>query len=431
MPEYLPRIVDRELELRLEASGATLIVGPKWCGKTTTGEQKAKSILKMQDPDKKDGYLATAAAKPSLLLKGENPRLIDEWQIAPVLWDAVRTAVDQRQEDGLFILTGSTSVDDKNIMHTGTGRIARMKMYPMSLYESGESNGQISLRALFQDALLDIDGVSSQLSIEQLIFAACRGGWPATLRRKNPEAQLLTARDYISNICESDISTVDGVQRNPTWTGLILRSYARNISTLAKKSNILKDVTANADSMTMPTLDSYLNALEKLFVIEDVEAWCPAIRSATTIRSGKKREFTDPSIAVAAMGLTPEYLEQASRWFSEQWGIAQTEYMQSMRACLAGARVPQWYFATNSERRIVAGAGVIENDFHPRTDLAPNLCALYVEPALRGHGLATQMLAFARKKGWELQGYSYEIGLNEFAISDSEEYVTQVTILVS
>ena len=315
MPEYLPRIVDRELELRLEASGATLIVGPKWCGKTTTGEQKAKSILKMQDPDKKDGYLATAAVKPSLLLKGENPRLIDEWQIAPVLWDAVRTAVDQRQEDGLFILTGSTSVDDKSIMHTGTGRIARMKMYPMSLYESGESNGQISLRALFQDALLDIDGISSQLSIEQLIFAACRGGWPATLRRKNPEAQLLTARDYISNICESDISTVDGVQRNPTWTGLILRSYARNISTLAKKSNILKDVTANADRMTMPTLDSYLNALKKLFVIEDVEAWCPAIRSATTIRSGKKREFTDPSIAVAAMGLTPEYLEQDLKTF--------------------------------------------------------------------------------------------------------------------
>ena len=315
MPEYLPRIVDRELELRLQASGATLIVGPKWCGKTTTGEQKAKSILKMQDPDKKDGYLATAAVKPSLLLKGENPRLIDEWQIAPVLWDAVRTAIDQRQEDGLFILTGSTSVDDKNIMHTGTGRIARMKMYPMSLYESGESNGQISLRALFQDAELDIDGVSSQLSIEQLIFAACRGGWPATLRRKNPEAQLLTARDYISNICESDISTVDGVQRNPTWTGLILRSYARNISTLAKKSNILKDITANADSMTMPTLDSYLNALKKLFVIEDVEAWCPAIRSATTIRSGKKREFTDPSIAVAAMGLTPEYLEQDLKTF--------------------------------------------------------------------------------------------------------------------
>ena len=151
----------------------------------------------MQDPDKKDGYLATAAAKPSLLLKGENPRLIDEWQIAPVLWDAVRTTVDQRQEDGLFILTGSTSVDDKNIMHTGTGRIARMKMYPMSLYESGESNGQISLRALFQDASLDIDGVSSQLSIEQLIFAACRGGWQRSRMARYPFMRSLKTQRWI------------------------------------------------------------------------------------------------------------------------------------------------------------------------------------------------------------------------------------------
>ena len=156
MQQYLPRIVDRELALRLEAFGATLIVGPKWCGKTTTGQQQAKSILRMQDPDKKAAYLATAEAKPSLLLKGDNPRLIDEWQIAPVLWDAVRTAVDIRQEEGLFILTGSTSVDDKKIMHTGTGRIARLKMYPMSLYESGESNGQISLKTLFDQPDADI-----------------------------------------------------------------------------------------------------------------------------------------------------------------------------------------------------------------------------------------------------------------------------------
>lgn len=315
MQQYLPRIVDRELALRLEAFGATLIVGPKWCGKTTTGQQQAKSILRMQDPDKKAAYLATAEAKPSLLLKGDNPRLIDEWQIAPVLWDAVRTAVDIRQEEGLFILTGSTSVDDKKIMHTGTGRIARLKMYPMSLYESGESNGQISLKTLFDRSDADIDGITSPLSIEQLIFAACRGGWPATLRRKSYEAQLLTAREYITNICESDVSTVDGVQRNPVWTSLILRSYARNISTLAKKTNILKDVSANADGITAPTLDSYLNALERLFVIEDIDAWCPAIRSATVIRSGKKRGFTDPSIAVAAMGLTPEYLEQDLKTF--------------------------------------------------------------------------------------------------------------------
>ena len=315
MPEYLPRIVDDELTLRLEAFGATLIVGPKWCGKTTTGEQKAKSILRMQDPDRRDGYLATAATKPSLLLKGANPRLIDEWQVAPVLWDAVRTDVDQRQEEGLFILTGSTSVDNSKIMHSGTGRISRMKMYPMSLFESKESNGEISLKALFDHPDMDIDGIASELTVEKLIFAACRGGWPAALRRKSDVAKLMIAKDYLNNICESDISTVDGVQRNQTWTNMILRSYARNVSTLAKKTNIYRDVAANADSMTLQTMDTYLNALEKLFVIEDVEAWCPAIRSATTIRSGKKRGFIDPSIPVAALGLTPEYFQSDLKTF--------------------------------------------------------------------------------------------------------------------
>lgn len=171
------------------------------------------------------------------------------------------------------------------------------------------------MKALFDDPALDIDGITSDLSIEALIFAACRGGWPGALRRKSDTAKLLIARDYINNICESDISTVDGVQRNPVWTSMILRSYARNISTLAKKTNIFRDVSENADSMTSVTMDSYLNALEKLFVIEDVEAWCPAIRSATTIRSGKKREFTDPSIAVAAMGLTPKYLQTDLKTF--------------------------------------------------------------------------------------------------------------------
>ena len=315
MEEYLPRVVDKELDLRLAAFGATLIIGPKWCGKTTTGEQKAQSILRMQDPDRRGGYLATASAKPSLLLKGASPRLIDEWQVAPVLWDAVRTAVDQRQEEGLFILTGSTSVDNSSIMHSGTGRISRMKMYPMSLFESKESNGTISLKALFDDPRMDIDGITSELTIEELIFAACRGGWPASLKRKNDAAKLLIAKDYLNNICESDISTVDGVQRNPAWTSLILRSYARNVATLAKKANIYKDVAANADSMTRATMNAYLNALEKLFVIEDIDAWCPAIRSATTIRAREKRCFTDPSIPVAAMGLSPEYLQMDLKTF--------------------------------------------------------------------------------------------------------------------
>lgn len=315
MNAYLPRIVDKELDLRLEAFGATLIVGPKWCGKTTTGLQRAKSVLRLQDPDMRESYLTTAQIKPSLLLKGDNPRLIDEWQDAPVLWDTVRVAVDERGEDGLFILTGSTVVDREQINHTGTGRISRMPMYTMSLYESKESNGSISLKSLFDDSALDIDGVISDMTVEALIFAACRGGWPASLRKKTDAAKLLLASDYLENICQSDISKIDHVDRNPSWTRLILRSYARNISTLAKKSNLHKDITAGAEMFSMQTLDAYLNALEKLFVIEDLDAWCPAIRSATAIRSGKKREFTDPSIAAAALGLTPSYLETDLKTF--------------------------------------------------------------------------------------------------------------------
>ena len=306
--EYLPRIVDKILEERLEAVGAVLIAGPKWCGKTTTAEQQATSVLKLQDPDKTLGYLETANLKPSLLLKGENPRLIDEWQMAPVLWDAVRHACDQRGESGLFILTGSTTVDESTIMHSGTGRISRMVMYPMSLFESKESNGQVSLSALFQNPELDIDGVISDLSVEQLVFSACRGGWPSTLIKKTEKAMLFEAQNYIANICDSDASTVDGVKRSSERVRAILQSYARNISTLATDKTILEDVTSNYMDMSEPTLHSYLNALERLYVIEDVPAWCPSIRSATTIRSGKKKEFIDPSLAVAALALSPDAL---------------------------------------------------------------------------------------------------------------------------
>ena len=312
--KYLTRTTDKALDLRLEAFGATLIVGPKWCGKTTTAEQKAQSVLRMQDPDTRDGYLATARTKPSLLLKGDTPRLIDEWQVAPVLWDAVRTAVDSRGEPGLFILTGSTTVDRKTIQHSGTGRIAKLQMYPMSLYESGAGNGSISLKSLFNDKP-DIDGIQTDLTIEELIFNACVGGWPAATNRTSDAAKLLIAKEYVDSLCESDISTVDGTERNPTWARVILRSYARNISTLAKKSSIYKDVVGQIESMSANTLDSYLSSLEKLFVIEDVEAWCPAIRSATSIRSGRKREFTDPSIAVASLGLSPQELEQDFKTF--------------------------------------------------------------------------------------------------------------------
>ena len=314
--KYLQRVADKMLQERLETFGAVLIEGPKWTGKTTTAEQHAKSFIKLQDPDMADEYLATAAAKPSLLLKGEKPRLIDEWQDAPVIWDAVRTAVDKANGvPGQYILTGSNTVDKAQIRHTGTGRITRMKMYPMSLWESQESSGEVSIRELFDNPKLDIDGVSSKLDVQELIRTACRGGWPATLQM-NPKTAMLVAKDYVNSICENDISKVDGKQRNPKIARQIMRSYARNISTLAKKTNILADVTASGDiTISMDTYDDYVEALEKLFVIQDIDAWCPAIRSKTALRSAPKRCFIDPSIAAAAMNISAEALETQLKTF--------------------------------------------------------------------------------------------------------------------
>ena len=226
-----------------------------------------------------------------------------------MLWDAVRSAVDERRTKGQFILTGSTVVDDDEIMHSGTGRISKMAMYPMSLYESGESGGQVSLRRLFDDKDFDIDGIRSDLSVERLVFAACRGGWPASLDDMSIDARLLIAKDYVDIICNEDISRVDKTRRDPSLARLIMRSYARNLCTLAKKTSMLADVAVEKEGLSMKTFDDYVGAFEKLFVIEDVEAWCPAIRSATVIRSGKKRCFVDPSIAVAALGASPSSLE--------------------------------------------------------------------------------------------------------------------------
>lgn len=307
--EYLSRMFDKLLQENLEAFGAVLIEGPKWCGKTTTATQQAKSVLQLQDPDTREGYIATAAIRPSLLLAGETPRLIDEWQVAPILWDAVRVMVDRRGDVGQFILTGSNTVDESKIMHSGTGRITRMKMYPMSLFESKESNGLISISDLFANPDLSIDGITSSMTVEDLIFSACRGGWPASLRGNSRKTELMIANDYLNSVCKVDISTIDGVKRDATLARLILRTYARNISTLAKKTNMLKDIRANEENCSENTFDDYLTALRNLFVIEDIGAWNPAIRSASAIRNGVKREFIDPSIAVAALGLTPESLQ--------------------------------------------------------------------------------------------------------------------------
>ncbi|MDE5878157.1 MAG: DUF4143 domain-containing protein [Muribaculaceae bacterium] len=314
--KYLPRIADIELRSRLSYMGAVLIEGPKWCGKTTTAEQQAKSILKLQNPDMREAYLVTAKTKPSNLLKGATPRLIDEWQDAPMLWDAVRTLVDERGGiPGQFILTGSNSVNDKLILHSGTGRISRMKMYPMSLYESGESSGEISLKELFDNPDIEIDGVVSDMGINDLIRSACRGGWPASLKLGNSVEALRIAKDYLAGVVESDLINIDGIRRDASLARAIIRTYSRNLSTLAKRSNLVKDVNALNEGCSDRTFDDYVKALIRLFVIQDIPAWSPAVRSATVIRRSPKRGLVDPSIAVASLGLSPQSLEMDLKTF--------------------------------------------------------------------------------------------------------------------
>ena len=301
---YLKRIADEQLTLKLEAFGGVLITGPKGCGKTTTAKQKAKSVIEFQDEDERDNYLLIANTHPSDLLKGAKPRLFDEWQDAPKIWGAIRKNVDDTGEVGQYILTGSSSKDVQT-PHTGTLRISRMKMYPMSLFESGDSNGQVSLGGLF-DSPDSYDGCESDLSIDGIKYVICRGGWPGALKGKTDNARLSIAKDLFNQNCDVDISQIDGVKRNPVWARTILRSYGRNLCTLAETKTIFADVTATCD-IAKQTYYDYMSGFEQLMIVEDVEAWCPSIRSKTSIRASKKRNFIDPSIGVAAMGLSPEY----------------------------------------------------------------------------------------------------------------------------
>lgn len=313
---YYKRTADSLLQDMLDAFGAVLIEGPKWCGKTTTASQFAKSTIRLQDTSMREEYLATAKTNPSFLLAGNTPRLIDEWQDAPMLWDAIRTAVDDRQFPGQFILTGSNAVDKSQIHHSGAGRIAKMSMLPMSLWESKESSGKISLKELFNNPEYNIDGKTSSMTIEDLIFAASRGGWPASLFARTPKAKLLVAKSYVKTICSTDICTIDDKKRDEKLTARILLSYARNVSTLAKKKSLIDDVTASGEvNCSTDTFDDYVSALEKLFVIQNIDAWCPSIRSKTAIRNGFKRGFCDPSIPIALLGLSPEALSMQLKTF--------------------------------------------------------------------------------------------------------------------
>lgn len=307
MKEYKKRIADKLLKYRLEEVGAVLIEGPKWCGKTTTAEQQAKSVLYMADPDNQKSYIEMADLRIKMLLKGDNPRLIDEWQIIPQIWDAIRFDVDHRGEEGLYVLTGSAvPASTENIHHTGTGRFAWITMRTMTLWESGESTGEVSLAELFRGNP-DIAGFN-KLKIEDIAYVVCRGGWPSSVS-KNRRAALRQAYDYYDAVVKTDISRVDEVSRNSERTKLLLRSYARSQGGQVSIGAIRQDMMANDDeTLADKTVQSYIGALKKIFVIEDMPAWNPNLRSKTAIRSADTRYFVDPSIAVAALGLGPEDL---------------------------------------------------------------------------------------------------------------------------
>lgn len=304
--EYIRRIIDDELNKRQEAFNAINIIGPKGCGKTRTAKERCNTVIEFQDEEKRDGYLAVAETSPRLFLKNPKPILFDEWQDAAKIWGTIRKNCDDNPENvGEYYLTGSSSKKVET-PHTGTGRITEITMYPMTLWETGESNGSISLSKILEDEAYDFDGAMSQLTLEDLFFAACRGGWPRSMALKNESAKLEIAKDYYRQIYQTDISAIDGVKRNPEWARTLMWSYARNMATKAKKTNIYADVKAT-QSVTDPTLDSYVEKLEELFVIKDIDAWTPQIRSKTAIRSGKKHIFVDPSIGIAALGLGPDY----------------------------------------------------------------------------------------------------------------------------
>ncbi len=307
MNEYLSRVAEGLLADKLDAMGAVLIEGPKFCGKTTMALKHAKSVLFMADPETKDQNLAVAHANISRLLQGETPRLIDEWQMVPQFWDAVRNEVDKRNEDGQFMLTGSAvppRLDE--IFHSGAGRISRLKLRTMSLWESGDSTGDVSLSKLFEKQ--QVDGAST-IDIDRLAFLTCRGGWPKAVLKKSEKAALMQSVEYFDAVTNIDISRVDDVERNSELTRRLMRSYARNQGSQATVGTITADLASNeSDNLSDNTIYSYLNALRKIFVIEDSSAWNPNLRSKSAIRTSDTRYFIDPSVATAALGMGPNDL---------------------------------------------------------------------------------------------------------------------------
>lgn len=307
MKDYRPRIVDEMLKEKLKAKGAVIIEGPKWCGKTTTAMQIAGSVLRMDEPSKREVNIQMSEIAPERLLQGETPRLIDEWQIAPKLWDATRYEVDTRGEEGQFILTGSAvPVESKEMTHSGTGRFTWLTMRPMSLYESNESTGEVSLEELFTTPK-QITGANS-IDIDNLAFEICRGGWPHAVGM-GEKAALSQAIDYYDAVIKSDINRADGVNKSPERVKRLMKSFARNQGAQVANTVLKADIQVNdTESLNEDTIASYINALKKIFVVEDMPAWNPNLRSKTAIRTTDTRYYIDSSIATAALGIGPNDL---------------------------------------------------------------------------------------------------------------------------
>ena len=303
---YIKRIIDKEIKEKLAVSGALLIKGPKWCGKTTSAMQVAKSVLEMQNPDLQENYLELVNTKPSLLLEGDKPRLIDEWQIAPKIWNAVRYSVDKSSKPAQYILTGSATPVEDSSLHSGTGRFALITMKPMTLYESGDSNGAVSIADLL-NGKTDIDGIKTDLTYEKIAHVLCRGGWPNSIKLKGDKA-LEIPKNYLDVLFENDISKVDGVKRNHILARAILKAYSRQVSTIDSDKALYEDIRANYADVSTRTVIDYIETLKKLYIIEEIEAWNPNIRSKTSIRTSPKKNLSDPSLAVAALGCSPEEL---------------------------------------------------------------------------------------------------------------------------
>jgi predicted AAA+ superfamily ATPase len=303
---YITRTIDATIELKLKVTGGVVIRGPKWCGKTTTAKQFAKSVLDLQSTKTLEQNKQIAENDISLLLEGASPRLIDEWQVIRQIWNAVRTDIDERNEPGLYILTGSTSPTDDKSLHTGIGRLSFVEMKPMTLFESGESNGSVSLGEI-KEGVAEIHGQKSEIDYQHLAYLTCRGGWPSAMGR-NETISLEVAKEYLNGLCESDVSNVDNRTRNPILIRFLLRAYARHVSTIDSDVSLYDDVRAQFGDITDQTLIDYMNALKRLYVIDEVMAWNPNLRSKTSVRTSPKKSFVDPSIGIVALDISPKQL---------------------------------------------------------------------------------------------------------------------------